>query len=249
MLAAGRAKSKNALGRVLCNRHRPCDYYNTKFSTDLERNNTKMATLSYEVLVLDGTPRAGDQRLPSGEAIVSSPLAITLVSGEHDAVLVDAPYTFGQIERVRNWIEDSGKTLRYVYITHAHGDHWLGAGELLSSFPEAQVLATPGTLGRMEHEATVGREKLWDVAFPGLVPPSPVIAQPVSSKVLKLRDTDSSLSSSATPTLTIRPPCGFHPLSLSLPVIRSTTAFTSMCLKPRKRDLPHGSPRWTRSQP
>jgi glyoxylase-like metal-dependent hydrolase (beta-lactamase superfamily II) len=138
-----------------------------------------MTTLSYEVLVLDGTPRAGDQRLPSGEAIVSSPLSITLISGENDAVLVDVPYTFGQIERVRNWIQDSGKTLRYVYITHAHGDHWLGVGELLSSFPGVTVYATPGTLGRMEHEATVGREKLWDAVFPGLVPASPLIAEAV----------------------------------------------------------------------
>jgi glyoxylase-like metal-dependent hydrolase (beta-lactamase superfamily II) len=145
-----------------------------------------MATLSYEVLVLDGTPRAGDQRLPSGEAIVSSPLSITLISGEHDAVLVDAPYTFGQIERVRNWIKDSGKTLRYVYITHAHGDHWLGAGELLSSFPDARVYATPGTLGRMGHEATVGREKLWDAVFPGLVPASPLIAEAVPADGLEI---------------------------------------------------------------
>jgi glyoxylase-like metal-dependent hydrolase (beta-lactamase superfamily II) len=138
-----------------------------------------MTKLSYEVLVLDGTPRAGDQRLPSGEAIVSSPLSITLISGETDAVLVDVPYTFGQIERVRNWIQDSGKTLRYVYITHAHGDHWLGVGELLTSFPGVTVYATPGTLGRMEHEATVGREKLWDAVFPGLVPASPLIAEAV----------------------------------------------------------------------
>jgi glyoxylase-like metal-dependent hydrolase (beta-lactamase superfamily II) len=140
-----------------------------------------MTTLSYEVLALDGTPRAGDQRLPSGEVIVSSPLSITLISGENDAVLVDVPYTFGQIERVRNWIQDSGKTLRYVYITHAHGDHWLGVGELLSSFPGVRVYATPGTLGRMEHEATVGREKLWDAIFPGLIPASPLIAEAVPS--------------------------------------------------------------------
>jgi glyoxylase-like metal-dependent hydrolase (beta-lactamase superfamily II) len=138
-----------------------------------------MSGLSYEVLVLDGTPRSGDQRLPSGESIVSSPLSITLISGERDAVLVDAPYTYGQIERVRNWIADSGKTLRYLYVTHAHGDHWLGASELLSSFPGAEVFATPGTLGRMEQEATVGREKLWDVVFPGLIPPSPLTAQAV----------------------------------------------------------------------
>lgn len=138
-----------------------------------------MTTLSYEVLVLDGTPRAGDQRIPSGEVIVSSPLAITLISGENDAVLVDAPYTFGQIERVRNWIQDSGKTLRSVYITHAHGDHWLGVGELLTSFPDVAVYATTGTLGRMKHEATVGRKKLWDVVFPELVPASPLVAEPV----------------------------------------------------------------------
>ena len=52
-----------------------------------------MSELGYEVLVLDGTPRAGGQRLPSGEPIVSSPLSVTLISGERDAVLVDAPYT------------------------------------------------------------------------------------------------------------------------------------------------------------
>lgn len=143
-----------------------------------------MSNLSYDVLVLDGTPRSGDQRLPSGEAIVSSPLSITLISGERDAVLVDVPYTFGQIERVRNWIIDSGKTLRSIYITHAHGDHWLGAGELLSSFPDAKVYATPGTLGRMEREATVGRETLWDVIFPGLVPPSPVVAEEIPAEGL-----------------------------------------------------------------
>ena len=59
--------------------------------------------LTYEVLVLDGTPRAGEQRLPSGESIVSSPLSVVLIAGEQTAVLVDAPYTYGQVERVCNW--------------------------------------------------------------------------------------------------------------------------------------------------
>jgi glyoxylase-like metal-dependent hydrolase (beta-lactamase superfamily II) len=31
----------------------------------------------------------------------------------------------------------------------------------------------------MEHEATVGREKLWDAIFPGLIPASPLIAEAV----------------------------------------------------------------------
>lgn len=138
-----------------------------------------MTDLSYEVLVLDGTPRVSDQRLPTGESIVSSPLSITLISGERDAVLVDAPYTYAQVERVQNWVRDSGKTLRHIYITHAHGDHWLGTGELLSAFPDVTVFATAGTLAGMEQQATVGRETLWDAVFPGLVPPSPLLAKEV----------------------------------------------------------------------
>ncbi|MFC5951522.1 MBL fold metallo-hydrolase [Pseudonocardia lutea] len=142
--------------------------------------------LSYEVLVLDGVPRAGGQTLPTGEGIVSSPLAVTLVKGVEDAVLVDAPYTYGQVDRVRTWIEDSGRRLRHVYITHAHGDHWLGLAELLSTFPDVSVHATAGTLKRMEHEGTAGREALWDRIFPGLVPPSPVLAEAVPESGFEL---------------------------------------------------------------
>lgn len=145
-----------------------------------------MTDLSYEVLVLDGTPRVSDQRLPSGESIVSSPLSITLITGQQDAVLVDAPYTYGQIDRVRSWILDSGKTLRSIYITHAHGDHWLGAGELLSTFPDVTVFATQGTLAGMEEQATTGRETLWDAVFPGLVPPSPLLAKEVPAEGFEL---------------------------------------------------------------
>lgn len=145
-----------------------------------------MSELGYEVLVLDGTPRAGEQRLPTGEPIVSSPLSVVLIAGDRDAVLIDAPYTYGQVERVRNWITDSGKRLRYVYITHGHGDHWFGAAELLASFPGAAVYATPGTLRKMAAEAAEGRAGLWDRIFPGLIPPSPLIAQPVPESGLEL---------------------------------------------------------------
>ena len=145
-----------------------------------------MSELGYEVLVLDGTPRAGEQRLPTGEPIVSSPLSVVLIAGDRDAVLIDAPYTYGQVERVRNWITDSGKRLRYVYITHGHGDHWFGVAELLASFPGAAVYATPGTLRKMAAEAAEGRAGLWDRIFPGLIPPSPLIAQPVPESGLEL---------------------------------------------------------------
>lgn len=140
--------------------------------------------LTYDVLVLDGTPRFGDMRLPTGEMICSSPLAVTMLIGDEEVFLVDAPYTYGQVARVRDWLLATRKKLAGIYITHAHGDHWLGAHELLSQVGEAPVYATPGTLELMHDEATAGRENLWDRVFEGLVPPSPVTAVPVPAEGL-----------------------------------------------------------------
>ena len=94
-----------------------------------------MTELTFEVLVLDGTPRVSDQRLPSGESSVSSPLSITLISGQHDPVLVDAPYTFGQVERVRNWILDSGKTFAARVHYSCTRRPLAGSGPTASCFP------------------------------------------------------------------------------------------------------------------
>ncbi|MFD3452802.1 hypothetical protein ACFWVC_11510 [Streptomyces sp. NPDC058691] len=71
------------------------------------------SSLAYEVYVLDGTPRAGDERLPNGDRLVSSPLSVTLIFGEEDAVLVDPPLTVEQTEKIGDWIERSGKRLAY----------------------------------------------------------------------------------------------------------------------------------------
>ena len=144
-----------------------------------------MSQLKYETLVLDGTPRASGT-LPTGEPFTTSPLTLTLIYGERDAVLVDAPYTYGQIERVRNWIVDSGKNLTAVYITHGHGDHWLGVEELLSSFSAVPVYATAGTIEKMHSEATEGRAKMWDPALPGMVPPASVTAVPLPDDGLQV---------------------------------------------------------------
>ena len=58
-----------------------------------------MNALQYEVLVHDGIRRHRKQTLPDGSPIVSSPVTSTLIYGDHDAVLVDPPFTYDQIER------------------------------------------------------------------------------------------------------------------------------------------------------
>ncbi|MGW1912968.1 MBL fold metallo-hydrolase [Streptomyces sp. NPDC002076] len=89
------------------------------------------SSLAYETFVSDGTPWAGEARLPNGDRLVSSPVTSTLIYGDDDAVLVDPPFTREQTERVGDWVERSGKRLTRIYSTHGHGDHWFGTAELV----------------------------------------------------------------------------------------------------------------------
>jgi glyoxylase-like metal-dependent hydrolase (beta-lactamase superfamily II) len=115
-------------------------------------------------------------------SFISSPLSVTLVYGESEAVLVDAPFTFDQVQQVGDWIEQHGKRLAYIYATHGHGDHWFGASALIERFPGARAYATEATIRVMREQATIGREQLWDKVFPGLVPDSPIVAEPVPAE-------------------------------------------------------------------
>ena len=145
-----------------------------------------VSTLHYEVMVNDGLPRQREQRLPDGSPIVSSPVTSTLIYGERDEVLVDPPFTYEQVSSIGDWIERSGKRLTAVYATHGHGDHWFGTELLLQRFPGAVAYATEGTIAMMHQQATEGRAQLWDVDFPGQIPPSPVVYQSIPVDGIKL---------------------------------------------------------------
>ncbi|MFJ1535810.1 MBL fold metallo-hydrolase [Streptomyces mirabilis] len=135
--------------------------------------------LAYQTLVMAGAPRADGLRMPDGQPIISSPITSTMIHSETDAVLVDPPFTHDQIKQTGDWIETSGKRLRFIYITHGHGDHWFGTAELLKQFPGATVYATEGTIEVMHQQATEGREQVWDVLWPSQIPDSPVLAEVV----------------------------------------------------------------------
>ncbi len=141
--------------------------------------------LSYETFVSEGVQRANGA-LPSGEPIFSSPITSTLISGTEDALLVDPPFTLAQTARVAEWIARSGKRLRYVYVTHGHGDHWFGSVQLAQRFPGVTVHATPGTIAVMKLNATEGRAKVFDRDFPDLIGETPVLAQPLPASGLAL---------------------------------------------------------------
>lgn len=132
------------------------------------------STLSYEVFIAEPIPLNVSEPVPNGDRRMFSPMSITLISGERDAVLVDPPMTTAQGEAVAQWIEASGKNLTHIFVTHGHGDHWFTADLLAQRFG-AQVVATEGTIRQMHHNASI-RPGFWDKFFPGQIPDSPVTA-------------------------------------------------------------------------
>jgi glyoxylase-like metal-dependent hydrolase (beta-lactamase superfamily II) len=69
-----------------------------------------------------------------------------LLTGEHEALLVDAQLTKAEAAKVVELVRASGKTLHQVFITHGHPDHHFGASVLKAAFPDLKFLAIPAVV-------------------------------------------------------------------------------------------------------
>ena len=97
-----------------------------------------MSKLDYRVIDLD---------FPVGDKNKTA----TLVTGEHDALLVDAGFTRADGHRLVARILDSGKRLTTVFISHGDPDFYFGAEVLADAFPAAEFVATPPVIEHIRH--------------------------------------------------------------------------------------------------
>ncbi|MCF1592689.1 MBL fold metallo-hydrolase [Streptomyces muensis] len=106
-----------------------------------------MSTLSFKVLDLD---------FPAG----SKNKTATLVTGENEALLVDAAFTRADGHRLAAEILDSGKKLTTVFISHGDPDFYFGAEVIADAFPEARFVATEHVIAHIRHSYE-GKLKAW----------------------------------------------------------------------------------------
>ena len=87
------------------------------------------------------SPRLTLKVMVTSEASLNA--TTTLILGQQDAVLVDVPFTRSDAHRLVADVLETGKTLRTIYITHDHPDHFLSLEVLAEAFPNAQIITPP----------------------------------------------------------------------------------------------------------
>jgi glyoxylase-like metal-dependent hydrolase (beta-lactamase superfamily II) len=148
--------------------------------------NGKDTLLNWDVFITPGIPIATSTPAPNTKETFWNPTSSTLIYGNRDAVLVDVPTTWQQAVTLAWWVRDSCKNLTTIYITHGHADHWFGVSALLDRFPNAKVVATPGTVKVMREEVEPRRTKIWNAFFPGQIPNQLVIAEEIEGNTIDL---------------------------------------------------------------
>jgi glyoxylase-like metal-dependent hydrolase (beta-lactamase superfamily II) len=144
------------------------------------------------------------QGVPSGkEALAWVTNTVTLISGEHDAVLVDTFLSEQHSKELVDWVVASGKNLTTIYVTHAHGDHFFGLKLLLDRFPNAKAITiAPAVAAIRDQIKPEFMKSFWEPRFPGQIPSELAAPQVLEGdtfylegeelKVIQLGHTDTS---------------------------------------------------------
>lgn len=147
---------------------------------------TRSAELEWELFIRKRN--SATQGVPPGrEHLTWVANTVTLIWGERDALLVDTFLSDAQTAELADWIASKGRTLRAIFLTHAHPDHYFGLTLLLERFPGARAIAHPSVVRTMQAYSTpemIATE--WERRFPGLVPKRLTVADALDSTSFEL---------------------------------------------------------------
>ena len=124
---------------------------------------------------------------PMGDGAATWPASsVSLISGERDAVLIDALLTAEDAGRVADWIRATGKNLTTIYITHGHGDHFFGLNTILEAFPDARAVTAAAVVPEAQGQLGPDLMGFWNAIFPGQIPEHPIVPDALDGDVIDL---------------------------------------------------------------
>lgn len=113
------------------------------------------------------------------------PVSSVLVSGEKDAILVDAQFGKAQAQQVVEKIRASGKHLTTIYISHGDPDYYFGLDTLTAAFPDAKVLASQPTVEHIK-KTVDGKVAFWGPKMGADKPGKTIVPQVLQGHSLTL---------------------------------------------------------------
>jgi glyoxylase-like metal-dependent hydrolase (beta-lactamase superfamily II) len=112
--------------------------------------------------------------------------SVSLITGDKEAVMVDALITNDEVRHLLDWVRSMNKTLTTVYVTHGHGDHFFGLNQVLAAYPDAKAVALPEVVPFAQNQVEPGFMALWNRLFPNQIPQTPLVPQPMEGDVINL---------------------------------------------------------------
>jgi glyoxylase-like metal-dependent hydrolase (beta-lactamase superfamily II) len=120
---------------------------------------------------------------PGSEAIF--PVSSVLVTGEKDAILVDAQFGVSQADKLVDAIRQSGKALTTVYVSHGDPDYYFGLERIKAAYPNARIVATPQTAAHIK-ETMAGKLAFWGPKLGADAPKTLVVPDVLEGDTLTL---------------------------------------------------------------
>jgi glyoxylase-like metal-dependent hydrolase (beta-lactamase superfamily II) len=125
-------------------------------------------------------------KVHTGKGVNGYDVNSTMISGEHDMLVIDPQFTLSEAHKLAADILESKRNLVLIYVTHPHPDHMFGLAVLHQAFPSARIVALPATVNAAKN-AWPARQKFWVSTYGNNIPgPDAMLPEELSTPVLAL---------------------------------------------------------------
>ncbi|AIY40450.1 Metallo-beta-lactamase superfamily protein [Collimonas arenae] len=113
------------------------------------------------------------------------PVSSELITGNTDAIVIDAQFDRANAEQLLKKVQDSGKKLTTIYISHGDPDYYFGLEVLKAAYPDAKVLAPAPVVAHIK--ATMeGKLAFWGPKLGANAPKQLIVPEPLEGSTLTL---------------------------------------------------------------